>query len=78
MASFAPTSAETLADQQRYVASGLTEVACLDCLARVGVRKNSEHMTSVQWTTEAREPAPTSPGGCPRVPDGPSRRPARE
>ena len=32
---------------------GLTAVACLDCLARVGVKKNSDHHTSIQWTAEA-------------------------
>ncbi|HET9499747.1 MAG TPA: hypothetical protein VFO98_05770 [Marmoricola sp.] len=49
MVSFAPTNRETLADQQRYTRARLAEVACLDCLARVGVKKNSEHHTSVQW-----------------------------
>jgi hypothetical protein len=53
MVSFAPTSAETLEDQRRYTSARLTEVACLDCLARVGVKKNSEHHTSIQWTSEA-------------------------
>lgn len=55
MVSFAPTSQETLEDQARYTRARLTEVACLDCLARVGVKKNSEHHTSVQWSTEALE-----------------------
>ena len=36
MASFAPTSAETLEDQRLYTQARLTEVACLDCLAQVG------------------------------------------
>ena len=53
MPSFVPTSAETLEDQRLYTAARLVEVACLDCLARVGVKKNSEHHTSIQWTAEA-------------------------
>ena len=79
MASFVPTSAETLEDQRLYTQARLVEVACLDCLARVGVKKNSEHHTSIQWTAEAlgavpgvRQPA-AEPGGrhvhaaCPRL-----------
>lgn len=50
MVSFAPTSPDTVEDQRLYTTARLTEVACLDCLARVGVKKNSEHHTSVQWT----------------------------
>lgn len=53
MVSFAPTSPDTLKDQRLYTSARLTEVACLDCLARVGVKKNSEHHTSVQWTAES-------------------------
>ena len=53
MPSFVPTSAETLEDQRLYTAARMVEVACLDCLARVGVKKNSEHHTSIQWTAEA-------------------------
>ena len=49
MVSFAPTSEETLEDQRLYTQARLTEVACLDCLATVGVKKNSEHHTSIQW-----------------------------
>ena len=49
MVSFAPTSRETLEDQRLYTRARLTEVACLDCLAKVGVKKNSEHHTSIQW-----------------------------
>ncbi len=54
MASFVPTSEETLADQRRYTEERLVEVACLDCLARVRVKKNSEHHTSVQWSGQAQ------------------------
>ena len=49
MPSFVPTSADTLEDQRLYTSARLVEVACLDCLARVGVKKNSEHHTSIQW-----------------------------
>ena len=58
MASFVPTSAETLADQRLYTAARLTDVACLDCLATVGVKKNSEHQTSIQWNGEALAACP--------------------
>jgi hypothetical protein len=58
MASFVPMSADTLEDQRLYTRARLTEVACLDCLARVGVKKNSEHHTSIQWSTEARQSCP--------------------
>jgi hypothetical protein len=53
MPSFVPTSAETLEDQRLYTSARMVEVACLDCLARVGVKKNSDHHTSIQWSTEA-------------------------
>ena len=53
MASFVPTSADTLEDQRLYTQARLVEVACLDCLATVGVKKNSEHHTSVQWSEQA-------------------------
>jgi hypothetical protein len=79
MASFVPTSAETLEDQRLYTRARLTEVGCLDCLARVAVKKNSEHHTSIQWTDQALHQCPEfarmdrSPGGrpvhaaCPRL-----------
>lgn len=58
MPSFVPTSADTLEDQRLYTSARLVEVACLDCLARVGVKKNSEHHTSIQWNAEARRHCP--------------------
>jgi hypothetical protein len=58
MASFVPTSEETLEDQRLYTSAQLTEVACLDCLARVQVKKNSEHHTSIQWSEEAVRACP--------------------
>ncbi|GAA3543118.1 hypothetical protein [Nocardioides daeguensis] len=54
MASFVPTSEETLEDLRHYTEDRLVDVACLDCLARVRVKKNSDHQTSVQWSAEAR------------------------
>jgi len=53
MVSFAPTSRETVEDQLLYTRARLTEVACLDCLAKVGVKKNSEHHTSIQWHADS-------------------------
>lgn len=76
MASFVPTSPETLEDQRLYTTARLAEVACLDCLAEVGVKKNSEHHTSIQWSAEAREQCPElsrraggreAHRGCPRM-----------
>jgi hypothetical protein len=58
MASFVPANADTLEDQRRYTSARLVGVACLDCLAAVGVKKNSEHHTSIQWTAEARARCP--------------------
>lgn len=48
-----PTREETREDQRLYTRARLVEVSCLDCLARVGVKKNSEHHTSIQWNAEA-------------------------
>lgn len=59
MGSFQPTSPETLADQRLYTSERLTEVSCLDCLAVVGVQKNSEHMTSIQWSATALAACPS-------------------
>lgn len=76
MPSFVPTSADTLEDQRLYTSARLVEVACLDCLARVGVKKNSEHHTSIQWTADGLSQCPEltrRPGrrehlaACPRM-----------
>ncbi|WP_028644178.1 hypothetical protein [Nocardioides sp. URHA0020] len=76
MASFVPTSADTIEDQRLYTSARLVEVACLDCLARVGVKKNSDHHTSIQWSAEARAHCPELSrrtgardvkDGCPRL-----------
>ena len=79
MASFVPTRAETLEDQRLYTSARMTEVACLDCLARVAAKKNSDHHTSIQWSDEAVRACPEftrmtgSPDGrppyrtCPRM-----------
>lgn len=81
MVSFRPTSAETLEDQRLYTQARLVEVACLDCLARVRVKKNSHHHTSIQWDAEslaqcvefarrAQQPGGRAvPEGCPRLSD---------
>ncbi len=58
MASFVPTDADTLEDQRLYTEARQTEVSCLDCLARVGVKKNSEHHTSIQWTEGSQQACP--------------------
>lgn len=73
MGSFQPTSPETLADQQLYTRDWLTEVSCLDCLARVGVQKNSEHMTSIQWTADALAACPEMARTSRRLQEGCSR-----
>lgn len=79
MPSFVPTSADTLEEQQLYTQARLAEVACLDCLATVAVKKNSDHHTSIQWSAEAVTACPVlgrrdgdSGGrdghrGCPRL-----------
>lgn len=59
MASFVPTSASTLEDQRLYTRARLVEIACLDCLVTVGVKKNSEHHTSIQWHGKVQ--------GCPEL-----------
>ncbi|NPC96271.1 hypothetical protein [Nocardioides sp. zg-DK7169] len=79
MPSFVPSDPETLEDQVRYTRARLVEVACLDCLTTVAVKKNSEHHTSIQWHGDARgqcpelqrvpeaERARTLHRGCPRL-----------
>lgn len=53
MAYVVPSSPDTLEDQRLYTQARLVDVACLDCLAHVRVKKNSEHHTSIQWTADA-------------------------
>jgi len=53
MAYIVPTRSETLEDRALYTRSRLVELACRECEARVKVRKNSEHHTSIQWSEEA-------------------------
>lgn len=55
MTLFAPTRAETAHDQELYLQGRLQDVACLDCLATVRVKKNSDQHTAVQWTDDALE-----------------------
>ena len=45
----------TREDQRLYIQARLKEVACLDCLAKVKVKKNSDHHTAIQWTMESVE-----------------------
>jgi hypothetical protein len=71
MGLFTPTREETLEDLKLYLDGRLRELGCLDCLARVKVKKNSEHHTAVQWTAEALAHCPEfgrlagQPGGRP-------------
>lgn len=53
MLSFGGVTEVTAEDQRLYLEARLAEVACLDCLARVRVKKNSAHHTSIQWSSEA-------------------------
>ncbi|GAC1384915.1 MAG: hypothetical protein NVSMB48_21030 [Marmoricola sp.] len=53
MTLFGASRPETAHDQELYLEGRLQEIACLDCLARVRVKKNSEQHTAVQWTSEA-------------------------
>jgi hypothetical protein len=53
MASFISLRAETQADQRLYLDNRLAELECLDCLAKVMVKKNSAHHTAVQWSDES-------------------------
>ena len=55
MAYILPTLRETLDDRELYTRSSLSDVTCRQCQARVMVRKNIEHHTSIQWTREAVE-----------------------
>lgn len=73
MACFVPRNPETLADRARYTAEGLTTVSCMDCLATVEVRKNSDHQTAIQWSVDAQRSCPELARhagiheGCPRL-----------
>lgn len=58
MASFVPRDPATLEEQRLYTSERMVEVQCLDCLARVRAKKNSDHHTSIQWSAEARAACP--------------------
>ena len=66
MPSFVPTSADTLEDQRLYTTARLVEVACLDCLARVGreEEQRAPHRRSSGPPRPART-ARSSPGARP-------------
>ena len=49
---------DTAADRRTYLESGLSEVACGRCGARVLVRKSSTEHTSIQWTAQAQRRCP--------------------
>lgn len=53
MAYIVPSRLETFEDRALYTRDSLVELPCMDCQARVMVRKNSDHHTSIQWTQEA-------------------------
>jgi hypothetical protein len=69
MVSFAPTSPDTVEDQRLYTQARMVDLACLDCLAHVRVKKNSDHHTAIQWNAEALghcqefQRAESQPGG---------------
>ena len=79
MAYIVPSLPETLEDRALYTQNLLEELTCLDCRARVMVRKNSEHQTSIQWTQQAvadcatfaklsqQEGGRSIHSGCPRL-----------
>jgi hypothetical protein len=73
MSSFVPRHADTLADRTRYTSEGLTTVECMDCLATVRVRKNSDQQTAIQWPADAQRMCPELSKdegferGCPRL-----------
>ncbi len=48
-----PNNPDTREDQRLYTRARLVDVMCGECHARVGVKKNSEHHTSIQWSVEA-------------------------
>ncbi len=58
MPSFVPTREETREDERLYTQARLVQVSCLDCLATVGVKKNSDHHTSIQWNARAKAACP--------------------
>jgi hypothetical protein len=57
----------TAADRREFLESGLVELDCARCAARVRVRKASAAQTSVQWTAQAQRrcPAFDPRTGCP-------------
>ena len=79
MSYIVPDSPETREDQRLYTQARMVEGACLDCLAKVRVKKNSQHQTSVQWNHGAESQCAefakleAEPGGrkvyatCPRL-----------
>ncbi|NLE80534.1 MAG: hypothetical protein GX610_13290 [Rhodococcus sp.] len=74
-------TAQTVADKENYLDSGLHEVECRTCGTCVLVRKNSMKHTSVQWMSDPAQTCPTfkqgvaegrstsQQDGCPRLQD---------
>ena len=54
---------ETLADKRLYVEVGLAPVQCATCGVEVGVKKNSQRHTSIQWTAAAVQRCPEFAAG---------------
>ena len=44
---------DTGEDQRLYLDGRLVGITCQECAATVQVKKNSEHHSSIQWTSEA-------------------------
>jgi hypothetical protein len=59
---------ETAADKRLYVEIGLAPVQCQTCGVEVGVKKNSNKHTSIQWTAAAMADCTGYVNlGCPRL-----------
>ena len=71
MLSFGGPTEATARDQQLYLSGRMVEVACLDCLARVTVKKNSDHQPNAakeRANTPRRNPATAAEKSCTLMP----------
>ncbi|NNH73496.1 hypothetical protein HLB23_27180 [Nocardia uniformis] len=50
--------AQTVADKQHYMESGLTPIACQTCGTEVLARKHSTQQKTVQWTVNPADHCP--------------------
>lgn len=64
-APLADVSAETRADRQEFLSSGLRPVECTACGTCVLVKKNSQHHMSIQWQTSTESCAEFAARGGP-------------